>query len=407
VYPYDQKEKGFGELSEWLLRNKITVMRTLPSTFRSFMATVPATQAFPDIRILSAGGEPMTRADVDLFNAHLRPPCVLVHGMGPTECFMVCLIYIPHGTRVEESKLAIGYPAPDKEVRLLDESGREVPTDEVGEICVKSRYISLGYWRDPERTNAVFQRDPLDSTAQIYRTGDLGIRAANGCFTHVGRHDFQFKIRGYRIDVSEIENALRAIDGISDAVVVGREDGFGEKRLIAYFVPTTRPIITVTRIRKELVSIIPDYMIPSVFACIAAIPQTPNGKIDRLHLPSPTGERPWLDIPFVSAATNTEEDLSQIWSEVLEIDQVGIHDNFFDLGGNSLAASRIMSRVLRTFQLELPIKTIFEAPTVAGMGAIIERNRINRASDEINIDRVLREIEVMTEGEAQRSVDEE
>jgi non-ribosomal peptide synthetase component F len=122
-------------------------MRSLPTTFRNFMATLPGDQKFPDIRILAVGGEPMTRADVDFFNRHFCPSCVLVHGLGPTECFMVCWNYVPHGARVEENKLPIGYPLQDKDVLLLDESGREVATGEVGEICVKSRYISPGYWR--------------------------------------------------------------------------------------------------------------------------------------------------------------------------------------------------------------------------------------------------------------------
>jgi len=402
VFPYDLKEKGFGELADWLLCNKITLMRSLPTTFRNFMATLPGEQTFPDIRILAVGGEPMTRADVDFFNQHFCSPCVLVHGLGPTECFMVCWNYVPHGSQVEESKLPIGYPLQDKEVLLLDESGRQVATGEVGEICVKSRYIALGYWRDLDRTKAVFRPDPLGSAARIYRTGDLGVRAQNGCLTHVGRHDFQMKIRGFRIDAAEIEAALRTIDGIKDAVVVGREDALEEVRLIAYFVPASRPVITATQIRMRLARVIPDYMIPAAFVCIAEIPQTPNGKIDRIHLPLPSGERPTLDVPFAPAGTNTEKELSQLWSEVLAIDRVGVHDDFFELGGNSLTATRIISRVLQKFQLELPIKAIFDTPTVAGMALVIEQNRTKLPHDEV-MNRLLNEIEAMTEGEAERS----
>ena len=402
VFPYDLKEKGFSELADWLLSNKITLMRSLPTTFRNFMATLPAEQKFPDIRILAVGGEPMTRADVDFFNQHFCSPCVLVHGLGPTECFMVCWNYVPHGSPVEEGKLPIGYPLQDKEVMLLDESGREVGPGEVGEICVKSRYISLGYWRDSERTKAVFLPDHLGTDARIYRTGDLGVRAQNGCLTHVGRHDFQMKIRGFRIDAAEIEAALRTIDGVKDAVVVGREDALEEVRLIAYFVPASRPVITATQIRMRLARVIPDYMIPAAFVCIAEIPQTPNGKIDRIHLPLPSGERPTLDVPFAAAGTNTEKELSQLWSEVLGLDQVGIHDDFFELGGNSLVATRIISRVRQTFQLELPIKSLFDAPTVAEMALLIEQNRTKLPNDEV-VNRPLNAIEAMREGEAQSS----
>ena len=296
IFPYDLKEKGFRDLARWLNSNRITIMRSLPTTFRNFMAMLPREQTFPSMRILAVGGEPMTRADVDFFNQHFCSPCVLVHGLGPTECFMVCWNYVPHGLQVEENKLPIGYSLQDKDVLLLDESGREVGTGEVGEICVKSRYISLGYWRDLERTKALFSPDPQGGDARIYRTGDLGVRDRNGCLTHVGRDDFQMKIRGFRVDAAEIEAALRAIDGISDTVVVGRADDHEEMRLIAYFVPASHPVITVTKIRKHLAQVIPDYMIPAVFVAIGEIPKTPNGKIDRLHLPPVSGERPSLDV---------------------------------------------------------------------------------------------------------------
>lgn len=381
VYPYDLKENGFGALPEWLLSNGITIFRTLPTTFRNFMATLPSELIFPGVRILSIGGEPMLQGDVDLFNRHFAPPCMIVHGMGPTECFMVCLIYIPHGTHMNDSKLAIGWPVPDKEVLLLDESGQEVEAGEIGEICVKSRYISLGYWRDPDRTKAAYLRDPLDSTVRIYRTGDLGFRAENGCLTHVGRLDFQVKIRGFRIDVSEIEVALRAIDGIKDAVVVGREDSVGEKRLVAYFVASTAQAITSTQLRKSLATVIPEYMIPSAFVCLDAIPQTPNGKTDRLRLPLPSHARPKLDAAFAPPTTTMEKELSRIWSEVLVLDRIGIHDNFFDLGGDSLLAIKVAARALKELKMEIPLKMLFNAATIAQLAKEIAERDAGKISD--------------------------
>jgi acyl carrier protein len=296
--------------------------------------------------------------------------------MGPTECFMVCLIYIPHGTQIDASKLAIGWPVPDKEVLLLDESGREVQDGEVGEICVRSRYISLGYWHDSDRTRAAFRDDPTDSSMRIYRTGDLGFRVANGCLTHVGRVDFQVKIRGYRIDVSEIVVALRAIDGIEDCVVVGREDSLGDKRLVAYFVASTA--LAVTSIRKSLASRIPVYMIPSAFVRLDALPQTPNGKTDRLRLPLPSLSRPDLNTLFVAPTTAMEKDLSRIWSEILALDSVGIHDSFLDLGGDSLLATRVAARVLQELSVEIPLKSLLSAATIAELALEITAERSNQ-----------------------------
>ena len=242
---------------------------------------------------------------------------------------------------------------------------RELGIGEVGELAVKSRYISLGYWRDPERTRSVFLPDPAGTGARIYLTGDLGLRRADGCLVHVGREDFQVKIRGFRIDVAEIEIALRAVEAVAEAVVVGRQDEAGTQRLVAYFVPATHPPVTITKLRQNLARTLPDYMIPSAFVSMDSLPQTPNGKTDRLHLPPPPRNRPELDSPLVPAGMTTELQLSIIWSEVLGIDQLGINDNFFELGGDSLLATRIVTRVMKKFRADLPIRALFDTPTIA------------------------------------------
>ena len=381
IFPYDLKKKGFGELADWLLSNKITLMRSLPTTFRNFMATLPAEMTFPNIRILTVGGEPATRADVDLFNQHFCHPSVLVHPLGPTECLTVCWNFIPHGTRLQD-KPAVGYPLQDKTVLLLDESGAEVPVGEIGEICVKSRYIALGYWRDPERTKAAFLPDPHDSTGRIYRTGDLGVLAKDGCLTHIGRRDFQMKIRGYRVDPSEIEGALRTIDGVSDAVVVGRENAIGEKQLIAYYVPTATAPITVTKIRNDLARVIPDFMIPDAFVRIDAIPYTPNGKFDRISLPPPARERPVLRVAFVPPATKIEDEIAQIWCRILNLDCIGVNDSLLDLGANSLKMTQIINRLRDEFQVELPLKALFEAPTIAKLAIELDARKVRSGTCE-------------------------
>ena len=365
IYPYDIKENGFGALPNWLAAQEITIVRTVPTTFRDFMGTLEKDQKFPSVRLLSVGGESMLRDDLDYFNRHFLGHCVLCHALGPTECLTVCWALIPHGSRITETKLPIGYPLKDKDVLVLDDNRRELGDGEVGELAVKSRYISLGYWRDPERTQAVFLPDPAGTAARIYLTGDLGLRRPDGCLVHVGREDFQVKIRGFRIDVAEIEIALRAIDIVADAVVVGRQDEPGAQRLVAYFVPATDPPVTITKLRQILARTLPDYMIPSSFVSMAALPQTPNGKTDRLRLPPPARNRPNLDNAFVPPGTTTETELSTIWSDVLGIDQLGINDNFFELGGDSLLATRIVTLVMKKFRADLPIRTLFDTPTIA------------------------------------------
>jgi amino acid adenylation domain-containing protein len=381
IYPYDLNERGFSALPEWLRSNRITIWRTMTTTFRNFMATLPPDLTFPEVRILSIGGEPVLRGDVEFFNRHLAPSAVIAHGMGPTECFTVCQNYLPHGTQIEESKLTIGWPLPDKEILLLGENGSEVQACEIGEICVRSRFISTGYWNDSERARATFRPDPSDARFRIYHTGDLGTRAENGCLTHVGRVDFQVKIRGFRIEVSEIEVALRGMHDIRDAVVVGREDGLGEKRLVAYFVPSKQPAPTVSQIRKDLASTIPDYMLPSAFVCLEALPQTPNGKTDRLRLPAPSHQRPALDVAYAAPRGFMEQELSRIWSEVLTVDAVGVDDNFFALGGDSLLAMKMAVRALKELKVEVPLNLLFRSPTIAKLAAEIGEGRQRRTVD--------------------------
>ena len=380
IYPYDIKTSGFGELANLLTTREISIVRTVPTTFRNFMGTLDGEQKFPSVRVLSVGGEPMMRDDLDYFNRHFSGHCVLAHSLGPTECLTVCWELIPHGTRLTDSKLPIGYPLKDKDVLVLDENLREVRAGEVGELAVKSRYISPGYWRDPERTQRVFVPDPAGTSARIYLTGDVGLRRADGRLAHVGRKDFLVKIRGFRIDVGEVEIALRAIDEVADAVVVGRQDGDGGQLLVGYFIPATNPPITITKLRQSLARSLPDYMIPSSFVVMDAFPQTPNGKTDRLRLPPPSRIRPELDNPCVSPRTPMEIELSAIWSTILGIDDLGIDDNFFELGGDSLRATQVIASLVEVFGTDLPIKTFFDNPTIAQLA---EQVLLARMSDSL------------------------
>jgi acyl carrier protein len=265
-------------------------------------------------------------------------------------------------------------------VLVLDENLREVGAGEVGELAVKSRYISPGYWRDPERTQRVFVPDPAGTSARIYLTGDVGLRRADGRLAHVGRKDFLVKIRGFRIDVGEVEIALRAIDEVADAVVVGRQDGDGGQLLVGYFIPATNPPITITKLRQSLARSLPDYMIPSSFVVMDAFPQTPNAKTDRLRLPPPSRIRPELDNPCVLPRTPMEIELSAIWSTILGIDDLGIDDNFFELGGDSLRATQVIASLVEVFGTDLPIKTFFDNPTIAQLA---EQLSLTRMSDSL------------------------
>jgi len=278
--------------------------------------------------------------------------------------------------------LPIGRELPGKEVLLWDEARQEVAAGEVGEIAVKSRYMSLGYWRDVDRTRAAFLPDPEGGDARIYLTGDLGKRTPDGILLHVGRKDSQAKIRGFRVDVVEIENKLRTIAGVRDAVVVPREIAPGEPRLVAYYTATTNAAMPVSALRAALAQALPDYMIPSAFVALEEIPITPNGKTDRVRLPPPVWERPRRDVDPADAGSAVETALASMWASVLGLDRVGLDDDFFELGGDSLQAARIAARATAAWKLSIPARALLEAPTVSAMAKTVASALVRSGRDE-------------------------
>jgi acyl-coenzyme A synthetase/AMP-(fatty) acid ligase/acyl carrier protein len=371
VFPYDLATEGFAPLAEWMRTHQITVIHTLATTFRRFCDTISVDATFPALRILRLGGEAINTEDVKRFRRHFSPHCVLVHAMGPTETFTIRRHFITQEWHSSDSKVPVGYAVPDKEVLLLDETGREVGAGQVGEIAVRSKYLALGYWRRPDLTEVAFIPDPRGGDERLYLTGDLGMMRPDGCLIHVGRKDFLVKIRGYRVEVSEIEVALLRLDSVKAAVVHTHLDDAGEQRLIACIVPAPGVAPTVSELRRALAQTLPDYMIPSAFVFLEAFPLLPNGKIDRRALPAPNRARPALNAPYVAPRTPTESELARIWAEVLELEQVGVRDHFLELGGDSLLATRILWRVIQTFRVELSMEAVLAAPTVAQMAELI------------------------------------
>jgi acyl carrier protein len=304
-------------------------------------------------------------------------------------------------TPITGGVVPVGYAVEDNEVLLLDEAGHAVGFNHIGEIAVKSRYIAPAYWRRPDLTTATFLPDPEGGNARTYRTGDLGLMLPDGCLLHLGRKDFQVKIRGHRIELAEVEMALLDRGDIKEAVVVAREDHPGDLRLVAYLVPVSHPAPTVSDLRCLLQAKLPDYMIPAAFVMLDALPLTPNGKVDRHALPAPGSARPSLASPFVVPRTPTEDRLAQIWAEVLSLERVGIHDNFLDLGGHSLLAMQIASRAHDTFHVEVPLQSLFEVATVADMAAVIAEHQMKTVGDAA-LASLLTEVEELSDDRAQR-----
>ena len=374
LYPLDVREEGLAHLAEWLIQQEITIYRSVPTTFRHFITTLDGTEKFPKLRLVYMAGEPLYKKDVDLFKRHFSSDCIFINGIGSTECLTYRWYFMNKETVINSNHVAVGYELEDMNVLLLDDDGNEVGSNEIGEMALTSRYLSPGYWRKPDLTRAAFLSSIAGDEERIFRTGDLGIMFADGCLLHMGRKDFQVKIRGYRIEVAEIEATLLSLDKIKEVIVILREDRPGDQRLVAYVVPAERPAPAVTTLRRVLAEKLPGYMIPSGFVIMDALPLLSNGKVDRRGLPTPGPTRPDLLTPFVAPQTSVQEVLAGIWAEALGIDQVGIHDNFLELGGDSLSATRVISRVVSILQVEVPLRSLFESPTVADMAIVIAEN---------------------------------
>jgi amino acid adenylation domain-containing protein len=403
VYPIEIRQDGLSSLARWLIEEEITIYNSVASAFRDFVNTLTGVEQFPHLRLIKLMGETVYRRDVELYRKHFSERCILVNWYGPNETGLLSRYLVDNASQITSSVVPVGYAVKDKEILVLDEDGNDLGVQQPGEIAVRSRYMSPEYWRRPDLTRAAFILASSEGTSRLYRTGDLGALLPDGCLVHLGRKDFQVKIRGYRVEIAEVEMALMDLDPVKEAVVVAREDVLGHKRLIAYIVLRSTPAPTTSALRAALTVKLPDYMVPSVSVFLDKIPVIGIGKIDRNALPAPTNSRPALDEPYVSPRTPLEEELSRIWAEVLSLDQVGIHDNFFDLGGHSLAATRVVSQVIKKCQLELPLQSLFQSPTVAETAAIITQHQAKRASD-AELAQMLREVEAMTEEEAQKQL---
>jgi len=371
LFSLELKKEGVTRLASWLAEERITIAPMSSPLFRSLCETLSGKENFPDLRVIRLRSEAVYQRDVDLYKTYFPPSCVFVTGLSSNETGPLRDFLIDHQTEVSGSEVPVGFTVAGKEVRLLDDAGNEVPLGEVGEITVRSRYLSPGYLRRPELTKAKFKPDPKGERKRLYLTGDLGVMLPDRCLVYKGRKDFRIKIRGYGVDLKEIELALRTHPAVADVVVVARENERREKELIGYFTSKSQPHPTASELRSFLGKTLADYMIPSAFVMLDSIPLTPHNKVDRNALPQPGHCRPQLSTPFTAPRTELERELAKIWSDVLSVEQVGIQDNFLDLGGHSLAATRIISRVIETYGVEVPVQSLFDAPTIAKMASVI------------------------------------
>ncbi|HEX8692394.1 MAG TPA: phosphopantetheine-binding protein, partial [Longimicrobium sp.] len=261
----------------------------------------------------------------------------------------------------------IGRPKANTRAYVLDRAGEPVPVGVVGELYVGGAGVALGYLDRPELTAERFVADPFGAEpgARLYRTGDLVRRRGDGALEFVGRTDFQVKVRGFRIEPREIEARLLEHPGVREAVVVAREDGPGEKRLVAYYAGAA-DAVEADVLRSHLVECLPEHMVPAAYVRLEALPLTPNGKVDRRALPAPE-EDAYAARAYEPPASRTEAALAEVWAEVLGVERVGRNDHFFELGGHSILASKLALRIRQDLEADVALSDVFEAPVLSAL----------------------------------------
>nr|ADL59762.1 non-ribosomal peptide synthase [Nostoc sp. 'Peltigera membranacea cyanobiont'] len=299
--------------------------------------------------------------------------CSLHNHYGPSESHLATSFTLTDSVETWPLLPPIGQPIANTQIYILDKDLQLVPIGVPGELHIGGVSLARGYINRPELTLEKFISNPFDETggSKLYKTGDLARYLPDGNIESLGRIDNQVKIRGFRIELGEIEAVLSQLD-VQAACVIAREDIPGNKRLVAYIVPQKDRTLTVSVLRRFLKEKLPEYMVPSAIVILEALPLTPNGKLDRRALPIPDLHSQLLD-KYVAPRNPIEEILSLIWAQVLKVEQVGIYDNFFELGGHSLLATQLVSRVRTSLKIELPLRSLFAAPTVAELSQNIQR----------------------------------
>jgi amino acid adenylation domain-containing protein len=317
------------------------------------------------------GGENLLAEKLRLWR-EFAPATRLINEYGPTETVVGCCVYEVQADDPGSGSVPIGRPIDNTQLYVLDPDLRPVPQGETGELYIGGAGVARGYWNRPELTEERFLPDPFSGApgGRLYKSGDLARYRADGILEYLGRADNQVKVRGYRIELGEIEVALANHPGVQSCAVLAREDESGNRQLVGYVSPAKNQPLAQEELRSFLEQRLPVYMVPAHFVLLESLPLTPNGKVDRKGLPAPS-----ISVAATATAvaprTKTEKALAAIWTELLKVDNIGVNDSFFDLGGHSLMAFKAMSRIRDEFDVDLPVQDLFENPTIAEIARLL------------------------------------
>lgn len=365
-------ELSLDELGKLLKQAQITTLWLTAGLFH--LMVEEHLDSLEQIHQLLAGGDVLWVSHVRRVLQHLKG-CRLMNGYGPTESTTFACCYSVDDSAQFGEVVPIGRPIANTQVYVLDGSLQLVPMGVAGELYIGGAGLARGYLNRPDLTAERFIPHPFSTEpgARLYRTGDLVRYRADGAIEFLGRKDRQVKIRGFRVEVGEIESTLNQHPEIREAIVVAREMPPGEKRLVAYVVSHQQPEPSIQNLRSFLKDRLPEYMMPATFVVLDALPLTPNGKVDYQILPEPEWSGSEHEDAYVAPRTPLEEKLAAIWAELFKLARVGVNDNFFELGGHSLLAMQVATRVRNSLGFNLPLRMLFESPTVATLAEALER----------------------------------
>ena len=361
-------------LIQRLADKQVTRIVLVPSLLKAILNVDPDLQGHvPELKLWTSSGESLSTELAERFQQCL-PNSKLINLYGSSEISADVTCYEVHKTEPRGS-ISIGWSIHNTQIYLLDSEMQPVPIGVAGEICVGGAGLARGYLNRPQLTTERFVPNTFsdESRARLYRTGDLARYLSNGNIEFLGRVDNQVKIRGYRIEPAEVETLLNQHPAVRESVVVAHEDASSlERQLVAYVVSPDQPMPLGHQFRSFLKDKLPEFMMPSAFVLLETLPLLPNGKVDRGALPSPQNARVTAENVFFEPRTVAEQLVTQIWQEVLKVEKVGIYDNFFELGGHSLTATQAIARLCDAFRAEIPLRFLFETPTVADLTHRIE-----------------------------------
>jgi amino acid adenylation domain-containing protein len=357
-------------LIDYLRQEAVTIL-ILPSyaLLRQQADSMTERVSLPDLRHVLIGGEELRRPDLQRFRDFFPRHTEFSYRIASSETMMIAELCIAPESAVPWEKIPIGRIVPDKELLLLDESGGPVAPGAIGEIALRSRYLADGYWNKPDLTAAKFLPDPDGGDRRICLTGDMGRLLPDGLLEHAGRKDNIVRVRGFSIQLEAVVRALQELPGVQEAAAAAVAFRGGGNRLVAYIVPSGAENPSLQSLRNGLAAILPPQMIPTVFIFLPALPRTPSNRVDRSALPIPGTERPNLDVPLAEPRDDLERRLCRLWAEILGLDQIGLDDDFFLLGGDSLLAMHMVLRVEESIKRQIPT-AFYARPTVRNLAEL-------------------------------------